>query len=63
MFIANVNLSPTIAVSSEGVFPEMSIDLRRALQGLPTMRLATLLKQKNSASAVPSVAKKVNLYL
>jgi hypothetical protein len=56
MFIANVNLSPTIAVRSGGALPHISIDLRRDSQGFPTMRFATLSKHKNSASPVSSAA-------
>jgi hypothetical protein len=56
MLTSNVNFSPTIAARSGGALPDGFIDLRRDLQDFPTMRFATLSKQKSSASPVSSAA-------
>jgi len=52
-----------IAARSGGVSVGCLIDLMTVSQGLLIIRLAMLSKQNISASAVPSVPKKVNLYL
>jgi hypothetical protein len=63
MLMANVNLSATMVAWSGGISPELFIDLMRASQGFPTMCFAILSKQNKSASAVPSLAIKLSLYL
>jgi hypothetical protein len=55
---AKVNLSETM-VGPRETFAEP----RRVWQDFPTIPLATLSKQKNSASDVPSVAMMSSLYL
>jgi hypothetical protein len=48
---------------SGGITPELFIDFMRAWQDFPTMCFAILPKQNKSASAVLSLAIKLNLYL
>jgi hypothetical protein len=63
MVTANVNLRETMATRSGGGPQETSDVLKRVRQDFPTIRLAIVSKQKNSASYVPSVAMKLSLYL
>jgi hypothetical protein len=63
MFTSNVNLRPTIAERYDGVLHEAPRVLARNSQGFPIIYFVILSKQNNSASTVPSVAKKVSLYL
>jgi hypothetical protein len=63
MLTANVNLSPTTARRSLGVFWEASRVLRRSSQGFHTICFTMLSKQNISVSPVLSIAKNVNLYL
>jgi hypothetical protein len=56
MFIANVNLRPTIAERSGGVLREAARVLTRNLQGFPIICFAIPSKQNIAASAVPFVA-------
>ena len=63
MVIANVNFSEMIAARSGGVSFACLVDLMIASQDLPTMCFAMLSKQNISASAVPLVPIKANLYL
>jgi hypothetical protein len=52
-----------MAARSGGGPRETSDVLKRVRQDFPTIRLAIVSKQKNSASYVPSVAMKLSLYL
>jgi hypothetical protein len=63
MVTASVNLRETMAARSGGGPRETSDVLKRVWQDFPTIRLALVSKQKNSASDVPSVAMKMSLYL
>ena len=63
MVTARVNFRHTIATRAAGGLSEVVTAVTRLSQGFPTIFLAMLSKQKNSASHVPSVAMKLSLYL